>query len=363
MTIDSARARVWCVVRAARRVQDASDELGKDARARLPHVTGLTDESIELALRDHFETHPTDEEIDALVSSTTHAVACHIVLSANVFTAPLRALALGVATSERVIVRPSRRDPVVTELLVRALAGDAEFAAQGGTIEMVERVRPESSHALHVYGSDDSIEAITKGLPLGVVVRAHGTGFGVAVVGVDVDVDHVAEALSRDVVVFDQRGCLSPRIAFVEGDALRAEKFALALHEAFASWSERCPRGVMDAGLLGEISQYCATMQAIGSYWFGRSHAVGLDPAPRALVLAPAARIVHVVPANASNVATLVAPWIRYVTAVGTNDDQGLSAAILRMAPLARVSRLGFMQRPRFDGPVDRRGTRVDENC
>lgn len=350
------RARVWCVLRAARRIQDSSDALGQKARERLPSVTGLSSESIELALREHLETYPTEAELDALLATTTEAPVCHVVLSANVFTAPLRALALAVATSEQVRVRPSRRDPVVTELLVKALADDPEFAMHGGRVEIVESIRPEPLHELHVYGSDESIASIVKGLPPGVVVRAHGTGIGIAVIGASVDIGSAANAFARDVVVFDQRGCLSPRFAFVESDdALRAETFAQALHEALARSAERYPRGVMDSGLQAEMAQYRATMQAIGSYWSHSSHAVGLDPAPRALVLPPAARFVHIVPANVQNIETLLAPWIRYVTAVGMDDDGELASAILKLVPCARVSRLGCMQRPLLDGPVDRR--------
>ncbi len=355
MNVDRARARVWSVIRAARRIQDPGDVLGQEARARLVDVTGLTRESIELALVDHFETNPTDIEIDTLLNSTTQAPVCHVILSANVCTAPLRALALAVATSERVFVRPSRRDPVVTELLVRALSEDAEFVACGGVIEIVEIVRPNPGDELHVYGSDESITSIRAGLPDGVVVRAHGTGIGIAVIGRELVIDLAAEAVTRDVIPFDQRGCLSPRFVFVEGDALRAETFALVLHASLNRYSERIPRGVVDDGLQAEISRYRATMEAIGSYWFGPSHGVGFDAIPRALVLPPAARIVHVVAVDAQCVLTLLAPWIRHVTAVGSDDEGELSVAIFKNVPEARRSGLGNMQRPLLDGPVDGR--------
>ena len=355
MNADRARARVECLVRVARRIQDPTDEMGHEARARLPEVTFLTPESIELGLGEHFETRPTAEEIAALLTSTTSAPICHVIMSANVFTAPLRALALALATSDRVYVRASRRDPVITELLVRALSEDAEFTASGGVVQIVEMVRPEAGDELHLYGSDESIAAITSGLPAGVIVRAHGTGIGIAVVGENVALKSAAEAIARDVGVFDQRGCLSPRFVFVEGDEGRAERFSAELHEALTRFSLRYPRGLVDAGLQSEISQYRATMEAIGNYWEGASHAVGFDPAPRALVLPPAARIVHVVPMNEEKARTLLQPWIRYVTTVGADEESGLARKMKEWLPRARWSRLGFMQRPPLDGPVDGR--------
>jgi hypothetical protein len=256
-------------------------------------------------------------------------------------------------------VRPSRRDPVVTELLVRALAEESKFDSFGGALKIVETVCPKPGDELHLYGSDESIVTITEGLPEGVVIRAHGTGIGIAVVGERVgegrDLALAVKTIARGVGVFDQRGCLSPRFVLVEGDALRAEMVSVELHGAMRRFSRRYPRGVLDSGLQAEISRYRATMEAIGSYWFGPSHAVGFDPAPRALVLPPAARIVHVVPANAQHVQTLLAPWIRHVTAIGMNDEGALSAAISKSIPDARRSPLECMQRPLLDGPVDGR--------
>ena len=353
---DEARRRVLRVIAAARRIQDSSDALGQEARAVLPEATGLTSETVELALREHFETSPTDAEIDALLASTGNAAVCHVVLSANVCTAPLRAIALAVATSPRVYVKPSRRDPVVTELLVRLLVDDPEFVAEGH-LEIVETVCPESGHELHIYGSDATIVALTSNLPEGVVVRAHGTGIGLAVVGGATNLDVAAEAIARDVIVFDQRGCLSPRFVLIEGDVLRGERFVEAIYVTLDKLSLRYPRGKLDEAFFAEIAQYRATMQAIGSYSSGASFAVGFDPEPRALVLPPAARIVHVVAAQAHEVRALLEPWARYVTAVGVDDAGALSTAVLSLVPEARRSELGAMQTPLFDGPVDKRAT------
>lgn len=355
MSGDRARARVETLVRVARRLQDSTDEIGHEARLRLPEVTGLSIESIELALADHLETHPTSEQIDNLLKSTTSAPRCHVVMSANVFTAPLRALALALATSDRVYVRASRRDPVLTELLIRMLALDPQFADLGAAVHLTETLHSESGDEVHIYGSDESISSIVSELPEGVLVRAHGTGIGIAVVGENVDLARAAEALSRDVGIFDQRGCLSPRFVFVEGNESRAENFSIALDEAMTLYAQRTPRGFVDAGLQAEIAQYRATMEAIGNYWEGFSHAVGFDPAPRALVLPPAARIVHVVAVNDEKAPSLLEPWIRFVTAVGTDQENGLSEMLREWIPRARFSRLGFMQRPLLDGPVDGR--------
>ena len=355
MTMDRLRMRVECVLRAARRIQDPADELGLEARKRLPESTGLSKESIELALQDHFETRPSEAEIDALLESTGRADVCHVILSANVFTASLRAIVLAVATAPRVVVRRSRRDSVIAELLIRSLAHEARFGDFEGEVAFTDEIAPEPGHELHVYGSDETISTIMANLPAGVLVRAHGTGLGIAIIGDNDDFGLAAEALARDIGVFDQRGCLSPRFVFVEGDEAWARKCCEKLNESMTRFAFRVPRGELDEGLRADVARYQATVEAIGTYWDGFAHGIGFDPEPRALVLPPAARIVHVVAVDEARARALLEPWKRYVTAVGANAETGLAGALKEWLPQARWSRLGNMQRPLLDGPVDGR--------
>ncbi|MDI1443319.1 acyl-CoA reductase [Polyangium sp. 6x1] len=355
-----ARARVLRVIAAGRRIQDPNDPLGAEARARLPAVTGLDPKGVELALSAHLETHPTDVELDTLLTRTGRAPRCHVVLAANVCTAPLRALALAAATSPDVVVRPSRRDPVVTDLLVRALSADEAFVrTHHASLTRAASITPAPGDELHVYGSDASIEAVTRGLPAGISVRGHGTGLGLAVVGENAALDDAAEALAWDVVPFDQRGCLSPRFVLVEGRASRAEAFVQALDAALSRAAARVPRGPLDPALAADIALYGATMEAVGLFLARPSHAVGFDPSPRALVLPPAARVVHVVALAPCDVPRLLAPWAPFVTAVGSSNDGALVRAVLERAPFARCSSIGEMQRPPLDGPVDLRSSRA----
>jgi len=357
----SSRGRVERVVAAGRRIQDPKSPVGRHARLRLSETSGLSEAGIELALMECLETNPGQEEIRTLLARTGRAPRCHVILAANVCTAPLRALALAVATSPRVVVRPSRRDPVVTEALVEILAADQAFGeTYGGTIEMTETIAPAPSEELHVYGSDASIEAIARGLPEGVLVRAHGTGFGVAVIGANDDLEAAAESLAADVVPFDQRGCLSPRVALVEGFSTRMERFAAHLEAALTRAGERVPRGPLDPEAAAEIAMYGASMEAVGSFFGRQTFALGLDPSPRALVLPPAARVVHVAPAQADDARRLLEPWASFVTIVGANDLEGapLVRAVYALVPHARRAPLGRMQMPPLDGPVDLRPPR-----
>ena len=353
--MDARRARVMRAVAIARRVADRDDPLGNEARGGLARHSGLSPEGVDLALGEHLEIDPSDDDLDALLAATDTAPRCHVVLSANVCTAALRAIACATATAGVTFVRPSRRDPVLAAILTRELAADAAFRAAGGSIARVGEVAPTSGDELHIYGSDETIATLSAGLAPGVVVRGHGTGLGVVVVEPDVNVDEAAYGIVCDVVPFDQRGCLSPRAVLAGGGSDRAGALAAAIARHLAARGAAVPRGPIDDATAAAITRYRATIEAIGVLHTGADHAVGFDPEPRALVLPPAARVIHVVATDATNAPVLLSPWAAHVTCVGAGGDGALVRAAGAVVPRARRAILGRMQKPPLDGPVDLR--------
>jgi hypothetical protein len=343
--IETRARRVERAVALARRIADPADPLGNEARRELAVTSGLSREGVELALTQHLEVAITDADLASLLDAVDLAPRCHVILAANVCTAALRALALALAASPSVTIRPSRRDPGLAPILARELG-----------IAITDVVAAVPGDALHVYGSDATIADVRASTAEGVLVRGHGTGLGIAIVSADVDLDVAAQALAADVIPFDQRGCLSPRFALVEGGEDRAAAFAAALHAALRDLGDRIPRGPLDDAASAAIALYGAAIDAVGERFAGPQHVVGLDPAPRTLMLPPAARVVHVIPASAIDTGRLLEPWARFLTTVGEAGPGALLDAVIAIAPEARRAKLGRMQRPALDGPVDRRG-------
>ena len=325
-------ARVWAVVEAARRV--ASDPSLVPA---LVASTALSREGIALALTRHLELAPTDAEVAGLVARTVEAPAVAVILSANVFVGALRAIVIACAASTHVVLRPSRRDPVFAEALVAALA-----SLPGLTLARELRVEDVREGEIHVYGRDETIADVRRRAHEGVTVRGHGAGMGVAAIATRAG----AVGLADDVVAFDQRGCLSPRLAFVLGNI---EPIAEALHEAL---SAAIPRGTLTPEERGEGERYVATMAYAGRVLVGRDHVLGIAACGAPIVVPPPGRHLHLVPVQSvAEAAALLAPYARAITAVGTDTDAGATLA----PSWARVSALGAMQRPPLDGPVDGR--------
>jgi hypothetical protein len=292
------------------------------------------------------ERDASEGDLRALVAAAGDAAHVHVVLSANVFVAGLRALAMARAAAARVTVRPSPRDPTLVEALVAACE-DGAIA-----LESERDVAKTTATELHVYGRDETVDAVRARARAGVVVRGHGAGLGIAMITASADIEQAVADVAADVVPFEQRGCVSPRAALVEGGDARASAFADALHQALAAWSARVPRGVLHDGERGEATRWIEAMAFTGRVWRGAEHAVASISEGVPLAFGPPGRHVLVAPyASAAGAVRQLGPLARYVVAVGTNDP----AARLVAPAHARISPLGRMQRPRLDGPIDRR--------
>ncbi len=327
----------------AKRVADAARALVGDAvLARdLQAATGLSPEGVHLALEHHLETDPSPEELARLVARTAEASSVHVVLSANVFVGALRAVALALAASEDVTVRPSRREPAFTAALVAALADPRVRLAPERVVEDV------TAGEIHVYGRDATVADVRARARRRVTVRGHGAGLGVALVEASMPPERAATLLAEDVVPFDQRGCLSPRVAFVEGDA---DAFAAALDAALGAAGRRVPRGELAPDERAGARRWLDTMAFAGRLLAGEAHAVGVAAEVH---LPPPGRHVVVVPVRRLEDAP--ARWVQFahfIAAAGATDPERTRALV---PAGARLSALGAMQRPPLDGPVDLR--------
>lgn len=316
--------------------------------AAIAESTGLSREGVELALTKHLETDAPDDELAKLVAAATPASEVAVILSANVFVGALRAIAFARASAPRVVVRPSRRDPT----FARALVAEAHDPA----IQLDEDLDVASigSGEIHVYGRDETIADVRARAK--VPVRGHGSGMGIALVSPAADLERAARELADDVVVFDQRGCLSPRIVLALGDDARGSTFADALHEALEHLDGVVPRGAVPSEERAAAARYLSTMTVASRALVGRAHGIGIAPRGAPLLLPPPYRHVHVAAiASMDEARALAQPFARATANVGS-DDPALGAALATALGIrVRVSPLGRMQRPPLDGPVDLR--------
>ncbi len=343
---ETRRARLEPLFESARSIADSTTERGRRARERLLLSSGLSAQGVDFALLRCLETTPDEAEIAALIRSTARAQVAHVLLSANVFVAAHRAIAIALSASEQVRVRASRREPEMAELLL---------AGAPGSFQLVNELSPQAGDRLWAYGSDETMDEVAVTLPAGVAFHAHSSGFGVAVLDGPHPESKLSELLSglaEDTALFDQRGCLSPRVVLLNAEPALAIELARELARELAQLEQRVPRGQLTPQELSEIAKYRDTAHFTGEVFEAGLGFVTVSHADSWL-LPPSGRNIHVL--TTPNVLATLSPYRPLLTSCAFAGDPAVGQALRRALPGARVCRFGEMQRPPFDGPVDRR--------
>jgi long-chain-fatty-acyl-CoA reductase len=93
-----------------------------------------------------------------------------------------------------------------------------------------------------VWGGKEAVETIRKEAPSKIELLEFGPRRGVQLIGKEAfnDLKQVSLKAAHDLTLFDQEGCFSPQISFVEGDI---EKYSKFLAESLNEENERLPKG------------------------------------------------------------------------------------------------------------------------
>lgn len=336
-------SRVERLLEAARQLESPLLPAGRALRHRLLETSGLSSASIELALRHCLETQATPADLTALLARAPQAERAHVLLAGNVFVAALRSIALGVAASERVFVRTSRRDPALAEAL-HALTPDL--------FKLVTDLQAAPGDRVWAYGTDKTLDSVRASLPAGVWLHRHGHGVGVAVVepGPGFIAEDAARRIALDAALFDQRGCLSARAVLLVGGPEVARELwrALALElgrlELELPFGRRSSEELAEARRQRDAAAYAFELLDAGSAWVTCSER---------LVLPPVGRNLHVL--ACADAAQALAPWAPHLTCIGADVTSAVESQLRSAFPGARLCQLGQMQKPPLDGPVDQR--------
>lgn len=347
--IDDRAARLSALRAAAEEIADPTTALGREARMRLPKSTGLSPEGVEFALSECLEHRAPRSALSGLLKRSRLVKQSHVLLSSNVFVGAFRAIALALSQSPQVYVRASSREPVMAELLLRG---------SGGAFELVSTLDPMPGDHLWVYGSDETVRTVKKTLVSGVHLHKHGFGMGVAVFRESPDmakgeIAPAVQGLAQDIVAFDQRGCLSPRILLVQGSQRFAESVCDTLVDALDRLETQIPRGTLSPSELKDAMWHEATFLYLGSSVRAGKGLVHLDPVPGRLIVPPTGRYLHVTTTN--DVLPLLSQIKERITSVGFFNPGALIGQLHEALGPRRYVGAGEMQKPAFDGPVDLR--------
>lgn len=223
------------------------------------------------------------------------------------------------------------------------------------------------------YGGETAIDAVRGHVRSGKRLLAYGHKLSFGALAREAllaeRLDDLAERAAYDVARFDQQGCLSPHLFYVEeGGEVGAESFARALGAALERWSAAVPRGRVSsderariAGVRREHEFRAAT--GSGAAFGGDEFAVLLDPDP-SFAASCLNRVVWVKPLrDLEDLPALLTPVSRYLQTAGVAVEgrRGEALAeVLAEAGLDRICPVGQMGDPPVTWHHDGRFNLVD---
>jgi hypothetical protein len=286
---------------AGARFLDRTDPLRAEALALLPEESGLSSAMCERVL-DGMAADWTAEGLEALVVAdlggaaaldgfvrvgerTTMAVGPALtvqIVAGGVPGVGVSALLRSLVVKGPTLLKPGQGDVVLPTLFARGLgAVDPSLADSlavvywpGGSREH-EDAALERAEVVTVYGSDETVRVLRARMPDATRLVAYHHRVSVGVVGREAlapsAVDEAATSVARSVAMFDQRGCVSPQVVFVEeAGACSPADFADRLAAALAALEERLPTGALPAGAASTLQQARGTAEIFAASSGGR---------------------------------------------------------------------------------------------
>jgi hypothetical protein len=180
------------------------------------------------------------------------------------------------------LLKPGRGDVVLPVLFARGLAeADRALAAAlavvywpggDGALEDAALARAD---VVTAYGSDATVRDLRARAPVTARFVAYHHRVSVGVVGrgalTAARADVTADAVARSLALFDQRGCVSPQVVYVEeGGGRSPEEFAEALARALAEVEAALPTAPLEPGEASALHQARGTAELLAASAGGR---------------------------------------------------------------------------------------------
>ncbi|HUK55619.1 MAG TPA: acyl-CoA reductase [Nitrospiria bacterium] len=285
-------------------------------------------------------------------------------------------------TKSACLCKVSSHEPVSSVLFAQTLVQIeprlanclAMVAWSGGRPESqsLEEVAIGRSELVVATGSDEAVADVRLAAARHQTVSGrfigHGHRVSLGLIGREAldDLKPVVQGAAVDVAMYDQQGCLSPHLFYVEtGGNHFPRQFAKTLAEAMARLEKDLPRGTVDtptSAQLHQIRSVAEIKQADGEEVIVFGSETGtlwsvIYEADPTFLLSPLYRTVRVKPIDdLAHVPPLLEPWRPYLQATGlmVSESRRLPLAeALGRAGINRVCPIGRMQEPPVGWPQD----------
>jgi hypothetical protein len=275
--------------RASGRLLDRDDPLRVEAEAWLPRESGLSPEMAGLVLDrmaadwssdaltrllsaelpeprvlEGFRSGPEGDRVRAIGDRFAFHVG-----AGNVPGVGATSVVRSLLARTPLLLKPGRGDVVLPVLLARAIAeedpelGEAVAVVYwpGGSRPALEEEALRRAERVVVYGGADTVEELRSRIDPRIPLVAYRHRVSAAAVGrerltSEPDARRVARDAAEAVAAYDQRGCVSPHLFWVEeGGTVGPERWAELLAEALSELGERLPPGPADPAVAARIQQ------------------------------------------------------------------------------------------------------------
>ncbi len=346
----------------------------QEALRRLPDETGLSPASVSFGLECAFSALrgqelsqlPRPRAREAGFQGPLPGVAVHL-QAANVFTAALPRLFGGLLCGFPSVLKAPWGEGSFSRLVAESicrLAGPSGKVVEAwewkGGDGRVEAPLFAQAAVVLLYGSDETVASVRARIPPGVSFYGFGHRMSVGVLGADSTVldDVLMESIAVDTLAYDQKGCLSLRVLWVEeGGAVSPREVARLLAErGFPQATGILPPGrgweeEAEARFLA-----LSTAEFTGEVWRGNGFAVEFQEDPEAPP-PPVSRVLAVRPLPGRGaLRNRLLPHSGRIQGImaATNDEFYKEISILAAeVGGSRVTLPGFLQRPDLAWPQD----------
>lgn len=277
---------VEVIDRVAARFQDPSDPIRLEAEANLPAITGYSlpmirtvldrmasdwrAPALERLLRCEFGDPSILDGFATSGGRTSYAAGPDLVthiFSGNVPGVAVTSMIRALLVKSGSIGKSARGEPLLAALFARGVfEADPDLGRcmavvywPGGDEEL-EKVALARAGAVIVYGGSDAVDSFRRRTPANAAFIGYGHKISFAMIGRQAlagsRAPDCARLVARDTAMFDQQGCVSPHIVYVEaGGEVTPRRWAELLAGAMADVERELPRGVLDPGEASAIRQ------------------------------------------------------------------------------------------------------------
>ncbi|MBV9598996.1 MAG: acyl-CoA reductase [Chloroflexi bacterium] len=267
---------VTALDRVANRWLDPASVYRREAEQLLPRITGYSEPAVRKGLASYLgllrgenlrrlleEELPEPRVLDRFVPRAraggwTRAFGPRLtvhVWSGNVPGLPAQSLVAALLVKSASFGKVASEEPLFATLLAESISEvDPDLAAcmavgywRGGDAQL-ESIAFGQADTVIAYGSEHAIEAVRSRVPGDTRFVAYGHKLSFGAIGREaLTTPQLSDTLQRaayDVVKYDQQGCLSPHLLYVErGGDTSPREFARALSQTLGEYAEKVPRG------------------------------------------------------------------------------------------------------------------------